>query len=67
MDVFVPNAKIVAILVWAGIALGRASFLSSALAFHFRPGLEYFPGKRIILFIFLGLAERTIVGRLGFE
>jgi formate-dependent nitrite reductase membrane component NrfD len=27
VEVFVPNAKIVAILVWASIALGRVSFL----------------------------------------
>ena len=67
MDVFVYNTEIIAILVWAGISLGGASFLSSALAFHFRPGLERPARKRIILFIFVGLAERAIVGRLGFE
>ena len=39
MDAFVPIAKIVAIPVGVGISLGGASFLSSALAFHFRPGL----------------------------
>jgi len=67
MDVFVYDTEINAILVWAGIALGRASFLSSALAFHFRPGLERLLRKRIILFIFVGLAKRTIVCCLWFE
>ena len=67
MDVFVYDTEIVAILVWAGISLGGVSFLSSALAFYFRPGLEHLLRKRIILFIFFGLAERTIVCRLGFE
>ena len=43
VDAFVPNAKIVAILVWAGISLGGVSFLSSARAFHLRPGLEHLP------------------------
>jgi hypothetical protein len=54
-------------LVWTCIALGRVSFLSSALAFHFLPGHKRLPGKRTILFIFVGLAERAIVCRLGFE
>ena len=67
MDVFVYDTGINAIQVWTRISLGRASFLSSALAFHFRPGLERFPGMGIILFIFLDLAERTIVCCLWFE
>ena len=67
VDAFVPNAKIVAILVWASISLGGVSFLSSARAFHLRPGLEHLPGMRIFLFFFVGLAERAIVGRFGFE
>ena len=67
VDVFVYDTEIVAVLVLAGIALGGASFLSSARAFYFRPGLERLFRKRIFLFIFVGLAERAIVGRFGFE
>ena len=40
MDVFAYDIEINAILVWAGITLRRACFLSSTLAFHLRPGLE---------------------------
>jgi hypothetical protein len=67
VEAFVYNTEIVAVLVWTGITLRRASFLSSASAFHFIPGLERLLRKRIILFIFVGLAERAIVCRLGFE
>ena len=67
VDVFVYDTEIKAIQVWTRISLGGVSFLSSARVFHLRPGLEHLLRKRIILFIFLGLAERAIVCRLGFE
>ena len=66
MDAFVPNAKIVAILVWASISLwSKFSFVRAS--FSLPTGLERLLRKRIVLFIFVGLAERAIVGRFGFE
>jgi hypothetical protein len=44
VDAFVYDTEINAIQVWAGITLGGVSFLSSALAFHFR--LIYHPRIR---------------------
>jgi hypothetical protein len=67
MDAFVHAAKIPTILVWAGIALGGEGLLSSAETIHLRPRLEWLLGLRILAFLFLGSAEGTVVGRLGFE
>jgi hypothetical protein len=60
-DAIVPTG-----LVWAGIALGGEGFISSAGAFHIRPGLERLLGLRIIAFIFLGFAQGIIIGCFGF-
>jgi len=45
---------------WSKFSFVRASF-------SLPTGLERLLRKRIVLFIFVGLAERAIVGRFGFE
>ena len=67
VDAFIRDAEVHAVLVWAGVTLGGEGFLSTAVAFHFPPGLGRLFGLWIILFVFLNPAEGTIVSRSVLE